>query len=128
MPPVFEPAPVCPFFPADSLIKCIIGDQRTIPLGSTVDLRGRIYDVAGATHSVNLLWGDGTSSLHPAGCHVDRLSGIRRALVRVEPPPAGSLPSKFVGFTHVYDRLGRHPLTLVVDDGAPNGEPPTRAR
>ena len=122
VPPVFEPAPVCPFFPADSTIKCFVGDQRTIPVGSTVDLRGRIYDVAGATHSVNLLWGDGTSSLHPAGCTSTGCPGFATPWFGANPPPAGSLPSKFVGFAHVYETLGTHPLTLVVDDGAPDGD------
>ena len=120
--PVFEPAPVCPFFPGDSTIKCFVGDQRTIPVGSTVDLRGRIYDVAGATHSVNLLWGDGTSLLHPAGCTSTGCPGFATPWFGATPPPAGSLPSKFVGFTHVYETLGTHPLTLVVDDGAPDGD------
>ena len=122
MPPAFEAAPICPFFPGDSLIKCLIGDQRTIPVGSTVDLRGRIYDIAGATHSVNLVWGDGTSSLHLPGCTSTGCPGFATPWFQAAPPPEGSLPSKFVGFTHVYETLGTHPLTLVVDDGAPNGE------
>jgi hypothetical protein len=122
VPPVFEPAPICPFFSGDSLIKCLVGDQRTIPAGSTVDLRGRIYDVAGATHSVNLLWGDGTSSLHPAGCTSTGCPGFAAPWFQAAPPPPGSLPSKFVGFQHVYETLGIHPLTLVVDDGAPDAD------
>ena len=122
VPPAFEAAPICPFFPGDSLIKCLIGDQRTIPVGSTVDLRGRIYDIAGATHSVNLVWGDGTSSLHLPGCTSTGCPGFATPWFQAAPPPEGSLPSKFVGFTHIYETLGTHPLTLVVDDGAPNGE------
>jgi hypothetical protein len=122
VPPVFEPAPICPFFGADSTIKCFIGDQRTIPVGSTVDVRGRIFDVAGATHSVNLLWGDGSSSLHEAGCTSTGCPGFAAPWFGATPPPDGSLPAKYVGFQHVYDTLGTHPLTLVVDDGAPDAD------
>jgi hypothetical protein len=122
LPPIFESAPICPFIPFGE-VQCqrAAADHRTVPLGASVDLRGRIVDLPDATHFVKVLWGDGTSSAHPPGCTAPGCPGFETPWLGATATD-GAFPAKYLGFTRQYETLGTHTVTLEVHDGAANGK------
>lgn len=125
--PIFESAPICEFIPFGGVppffLQCVraAADHRTVPLGASVDLRGRIYDLSGATHFVKVLWGDGTSSAHPAGCTAPGCPGFETPWLNATTSGDAFAP-KYLGFTHRYETTGTYNVTLEVNDGAANGK------
>jgi hypothetical protein len=123
VPTTVEPAPVCPFLPLGSILMCLrpYGDHRTIPVGTEIDLRARLFDLSGTSHFVTVTWGDGTSSANTVACGGPLCPESVPNVATWSAPPGGTAP-RYFGFTHVYDTLGTHHVTLGLDDGAPNGK------
>ncbi len=113
--PALQMRSVCPAIPTG---QCS-GDFREVGVGQPLILSGRIFDTLAADHLVTVLWGDGTSSELPPGCSEAGCPAFV-AWPEVVPVP-GQFPEYF-NLNHNYRDIGTYPITVIVNDGGPNGK------
>lgn len=121
--PTLELRPTCSLVPAAD--GACVGDVREVPVGQPLTINARIYDILEANHFVKVIWGDGTSSALAPGC-TDAECPNFVGWPGSTPPFFGLFP-KYIRLSHTYQSVGTYPITILVDDGGPNGKVPQSA-
>jgi hypothetical protein len=113
--PIAEMRSVCPVVPTGPCS----GDFREVGVGQALTLSGRVFDAIEGDHLITVLWGDGTSSELPPDCSEPGCPSFNKW------PEAPIVPFQFPKYfylNHTYPEIGTYPITVIVNDGGPNGK------
>ena len=114
--PAFTPFAVC-----DTACQ---GDYERLSgdLGFTATIAGDVTDAPTAALQVQTFWGDGTSTLLPAGCAA---AGCPTA--SLDPTSVPGTVAWRIRTDHIYESPGTYDITTVISDGGPGGSTTTHA-